>query len=646
MKTIYIPIILLFAFSINASAQEKSRQEKQGDKYSFNYSYEKAIDSYTSADKLSLEGQRKLAESYSLIGENDKAEAVYLMLVESPNGVLPLDYYNYSMILKSRGKYIEANKWMEKFVNLNPYDLRSKSYTETKSKFDSLLKDENKYKIEHLTVNTNAGDFGTSYFKNKIVFASTRTKAKAFKRKFNWNGKPFLDIYVSEVDGNQLKTPENFNKKLNGKMHDGPACFSNNGTFMAFTRNHYHDKSKDKVVELQIWFSSYTDNKWSEPVPFSINNSSYSVGHPFLTSDGKTMYFISNMPGGFGGADIYKVIKGSNGEWEKPENLGNKINTEGDEVFPFFNESNESLYFSSNGHCGLGDLDIFTCKIKGSEIGTVKNVGFPLNTQYDDFAIILDSTSQKGYFSSNRIGGSGDDDIYSVSILKALEIRKKIRGIAKDVTGKPIPNTFVSLLDSENAVIDTLTTKDNGAYVFFVESDKAFIVSGKKAGYKDGLSQANSKGKDSIIVMDVVLLKNEVDVVVEIIEVGKDLGKIVKFNPIYFDYHEYEIRPDAEIELDKIVKIMNEYPNMVVSLNSHTDCRSSRNYNQKLSVKRANASTNYIKKRITKPERISGKGYGETRLINNCDCDSKVLSKCSEEDHQLNRRTEFIIVKK
>lgn len=645
MKKIYIPIILIFGFSINANAQEKSRQEKQGDKYSFNYSYEKAIDSYTSSKNLSLEGQRKLAESYSLTGQNDKAEAVYLTLVQSPTGVLPLDYYHYAMILKSTGKYTESNKWMDKFVELNPYDLRSKSYVSTKSKFDSLLKDEGKYKIEHLTLNTNAGDFGTSYYKNKIVFASTRAKAKAFKKKFNWNGKPFLDMYVSDVDGNQLKDPENFSKKLNGKMHDGPASFSNNGTFMAFTRNHYHDKSDDKVIELQIWFSSFTDNKWSQPVPFSINNSEYSVGQPFLTSDGKTMYFVSNMPGGLGGADIYKVKKGDNGAWEKPENLGNKINTEGDEVFPFLSESNEILYFSSNGHCGLGDLDIFSCQLTGLKIGQVNNAGFPLNTQYDDFAMIIDSTSQKGYFSSNRSGGSGDDDIYSVSILKVIEIKKRIIGVAKDVSGTSIPNTFITLYDSKNEVIDTVTTKDNGAYKFFIESDKTFNLNGKKVGYKDGKSQANSNGKDSIIVSDVILTKNE-EVVVEKIEVGKDLGKVVKFNPIYFDYHEYKIRPDAEIELNKIVKIMNEYPNMVVNLNSHTDCRASKNYNQKLSDKRAQASTNYIKKRITKPERISGKGYGETKLINACNCDGKVVSGCSEDEHQQNRRTEFIIAKK
>ena len=645
MKKIYIPIILIFGFSINANAQEKSRQEKQGDKYSFNYSYEKAIDSYTSSKNLSLEGQRKLAESYSLTGQNDKAEAVYLTLVQSPTGVLPLDYYHYAMILKSTGKYTESNKWMDKFVELNPYDLRSKSYVSTKSKFDSLLKDEGKYKIEHLNLNTNAGDFGTSYYKNKIVFASTRAKAKAFKKKFNWNGKPFLDMYVSDLDGNQLKDPENFSKKLNGKMHDGPASFSNNGTYMAFTRNHYHDKSDDKVIELQIWFSSFTDNKWSQPVPFSINNSEYSVGQPFLTSDGKTMYFVSNMPGGLGGADIYKVKKGDNGAWEKPENLGNKINTEGDEVFPFLSESNEILYFSSNGHCGLGDLDIFSCQLTGLKIGQVNNAGFPLNTQYDDFAMIIDSTSQKGYFSSNRSGGSGDDDIYSVSILKVIEIKKRIVGVAKDVSGSSIPNTFITLYDSKNEVIDTVTTKDNGAYKFFIESDKTFNLNGKKVGYTDGKSQANSNGKDSIIVSDVILTKNE-EVVVEKIEVGKDLGKVVKFNPIYFDYHEYKIRPDAEIELNKIVKIMNEYPNMVVNLNSHTDCRASKNYNQKLSDKRAQASTNYIKKRISKPERISGKGYGETKLINACNCDGKVVSGCSEDEHQQNRRTEFIIAKK
>jgi outer membrane protein OmpA-like peptidoglycan-associated protein len=645
MKKLYIPIIIFIGISINAIAQDKSRKEKQGDKYSFNYTYDKAIDSYNRAKHLTIDGQRKLAKSYSQMGENTEAEVAYAKLVNSATGVLPEDYYNYAMVLKSNAKYDESAKWMEIFNDQKPNDLRAKDYIANKSSLPVLLKDNGKFKIEHLNVNTDAQDFGTSFYKNKIVFASSRAFPKMIKRKYSWTGKPFLNMYASEVDGAQLKDPKIFGKSLDGKMHDGPASFSNDGTYMAFTRNNYNDKTKDRIVELQIYFSTGKDENWATPEPFAYNNSEYSVTHPCLTANGTTMYFTSDMPGGFGGADIYRTSKSEKGEWQKPENLGDKINTEGDELFPFIDETNQIFYFVSNGRFGLGGLDLFISPVVGSSFGTSYNAGSPLNTQYDDFAIAIDGKTNKGYFSSNKIGGSGDDDIYSVEILKTIEINKKINGIAKTENGKAIPKTFITLFNDKGEIIDTLTTKDDGAYSFSVDKDRDFVLTGKKEKYIEGSNTANTYGPKAIVIADITLLTKE-EIVTRKIQEGADLGKILEFKSIYFDFHKYTIRPDAAAELDQIVKIMNQYPNMILKLSSYTDCRATKGYNQKLSENRAKASGDYIKKRIIKPARITSKGYGENNLVNGCACEGDIVSECSEDVHQENRRTEFIIVKK
>ena len=639
MKKLLIPIMILIGISVNAFAGDKSTKEKRGDKYYFVYSFDKAIDSYTRAKKLSLEGERRLAKSYRNLNQKAQSDSIYSKFIIASSEVLPEDYYTYAMILKSDGKYDESNKMMDKFNELKPEDLRAKDYAANKSEFANLSKDNGKYKIEHLSVNTDAQDFGTSFYKNKIVFTSTGANPDLMKRTYNWNGKPFLNMYVSEVADGQLKAPVIFDKSLDGKMHDGPASFSKDGNYMAFTRNNYDAKRKDRFVGLQIWFSNYKDSKWSKPEAFVLNSDTYSVGHPCLSADGNTMYFSSDMPGGLGGADIYRIKKDEKGVWGKAENLGNQVNTEGDELFPYYDETNSSLYFSSNGRFGLGGQDIFVCEIKGLGIGRVYNAGSPLNTRDDDFAVIVDGLTDKGYFSSNRTGGSGDDDIYSVEL---LNIGKKIQGIAKNADGKPIPKTFITFLDDKNIIIDTLTTQDDGAYTFAAVADKNYKLNGKKEKFIEGNNTANTFGKESIVKADVTLLTKE-EIVAQAIQPGADLGKILALNSIYYDLDKYNIRPDAAIELNKIVKIMNENPAMIVELRSYADCRASVEYNQILSDKRANASADYIKKRITKPERITGKGYGKTKSVNSCGCEGEVSSVCTEDQFQKDRRTEFII---
>lgn len=445
MTKIFIPFIAFIIICINVTAQEKSTKEIKGDKHFFNYSFDKAIVSYTHAKELSMDGQRKLAESYHNMDQNIQSEAVYLKLVSAPAGILPEDYYNYARVLKINDKNDEYGKMMDKFAALKPGDLRAKDYTANKFGVKDPAIDEGSYKIVQLNVNTNELDFGTCYYKNKIVFASTTAAPKMIVKKYNWTRKPFWDMYISDVDSDQLKNPKIFDKGLNGNLHDGPASFNRDGTYMAFTRNNYNDKSPEKIVELQIYFSTCKNEKWSKPESFVLNNPAYSIGQPCLTPEGNTMYFTSDMPGGYGGADLYRISKDANGVWGKPENLGDAINTEGDEMFPFFEANNEVLFFASNGRFGLGGLDIFIVAVNGPGFGPVINAGAPLNTKYNDFAAIANDKLKQGYFTSDRPGGSGGDDIYFVDILKMPDIGRKLKIITIDSI--PVP-AEVAVIDS------------------------------------------------------------------------------------------------------------------------------------------------------------------------------------------------------
>jgi len=635
MKKIFISLIAFVIICINLNAQEKSKKEQNGDKYFFVYSYVKAIDSYTQVKHLKADGQRKLAICYHKTGKNAESEDAYATLLNMPDGNSPDDYFNYAMILKMNGKYDDALKSMETFKKLKPDDLRARNFIVNKDKLEDLSIDKGKYNIVHLDINTDAEDFGTSFYKNKIVFASTKTSAKYFISKYNWTGKPYWDMYVADIDKKQLTSPVIFDKKLNGKLNDGPASFSNDGNFMAFNRNNYDTKRRNMFVRLQICFSSFKDGKWSEPEPFYLNSNDYSVGHPCLTADGKTMYFVSDMPGGFGGTDIYRITKDDKGVWGKPENLGEKINTEGDEMFPYIEEKNGILFFSSNGRYGLGGLDIYFCAISGLRFGRVYNAGAPLNSKDDDFAVIVNDSVTHGYFSSNRTGGSGGDDMYYFDFLKTIDVGKKITGIVKDKNDVPIPNSYVILYDDKNNIVDTTATQQDAAFTFLVDADKNFKLMGIKKTYNEGYTNTNTFGPAFIVKADVVLLQNEI--------VALSLPPLA-FNNIYFDLDKYNIRPDAIIELSKMVSEMNKNPAMIVKVSAYTDCRESKKYNQILSDKRALATVMFIRNRITNPQRIYGEGYSKTNLVNACACDGAVVSNCPESDHQKNRRTEFVII--
>ncbi len=637
MKKAFLFYTLLIAFSTFATAQEKSNKELRADEHFAVFNYPSAIDGYSTTKELTNDGQRKLAVSYHKTHQEIKAEEAYLILMNLPS-VTAEDHFDYAMVLKANGKYSEANKQLDQFAKQRPNDLRARSYINTNDALIAISKENGRYAITNLDANTSANDYAPGYYKNQIVFASDRSGPKLIVKKYSWTGRPFGDIYGAEIKGDQLKKPENFDKKLNGVLHDGPVSFNGNADYIAFTRNNPSAK-KDDIVTIQIWFSYFLAGKWSDPKPFNLNSSTYNVGQPFLTADGQTMYFTSDMPGGFGGSDIYKVTKITEGDWGSPMNLGNSVNTESDEMFPFYDGKNEQLYFSSNGHNGLGGLDIFTCQTYGAKISKAYNLGYPMNTQYDDFAGISDNSMKSGYFSSNRPTGKGGDDLYSFEVLKPLPIGKKLLGKVNDSNHTAIPTAFVSLGDENESMLDTMTTDEVGDFCFLVDANKNFTLTGQKANYLDGKTTANTFGKEVIVRAEIIL--NSADTATK---EEKELEVVTSLNPIYFDVDKFNIREDAKPGLDKVVEFLQLNPNTSIDLSAYTDCRESKYYNQVLSDKRANAVVNYLKKRTTNPKRITGKGYGESGLVTNCECEGNEHSSCSEADHQKNRRTEFRIV--
>lgn len=729
---INIILILVLLVSGRMLIYGQNTEKKKGDSYFNAYSYAESIKEYEAIPNKTIEIYRRLAISYQKIGNTDKAEDYWKAVVESEERTTE-DIYSYAFILSMNKKYSESERWMDEFIKLDDTDSRGRLWAENRGFYESLQQDNGRFQIESLEINNKQEDFGASYYKDKIVFVSTRQSIKMIKRQWNWNQLPFLDLFIAETDSNlQFKTIELFHRNINKKYHEGPASFNKAGDLMAFTRNNYQGKSKEGIIKLQLFTSEYTNEKWHNPVSMPFNSDDYSTGHPSYTPDGKMMYFASDMPGGFGGVDLYRIYRRADGSWTIPENLGDKINTEGDEMFPFVHPDG-MIFFASNGLPGLGGLDIFCAQITEKGFGEPRNIGSPVNSNFDDFALILNDNQTSGYFSSNRSEGLGEDDIYSFRLLKPFKFDKLLRGRTMDMDSNILSNVRVNLYNEDGNQIATRYTNLEGNYEFVINEDKFYSIAGAKEGYKDGHNTADSHVENYLINRDLILdkipkfsiyflvtdsrtgksienvkirfidyieHKNEIiltpksgdifrkllgkeindtisyEIALEKkgymsetllyntrlyregqynihedlnfkmhkVEEGMDLSTIININPIYFDLNESYIRPDAAIELDKIVKVMNDNPNMEIELGSHTDCRGSFKYNMDLSDKRAKSSALYIKERISDPERIYGKGYGESKLINHCECEGSKNVPCTEEEHQLNRRTEFRIL--
>lgn len=730
MKEIKKIIVLLIVVLSSQAFSQVSTLETKGTKHYKNFSFYKAIDKYeeVGVERLTTVGLRNLADAHRYTHNTEKAEQYYAVLSTKPDNKAE-DLLMYAEMLLMNGKPEEYDKWMNSFHMRLAQDSRGQEFAAKKGEYNRLKVDNRKFEIFNLDINTEKEDFGPAFYKNQVVFASSRKHNLPIKRIWNWNKFPYLNIYESDLTADKkLTNVKRLSKKINKKYHEGPATYSADGNLMVFTRNNYDEKSSDNETKLTMFYREKdSEGKWGKIISYSFNDKEYSVGHPALSADGKTLYFVSDMPGGIGQTDIYKIER-KNNVWTKPVNLGNVINTEGKEMFPFYHEEG-MLFFASDGHVGLGGLDVFISTVKDTTYGEIKNLGYPLNDSKDDFGFVLDSEQKFGFFSSNRPGGHGSDDIYAFNLLNPY--CKEIKGLVVDLEDSILPGSTVVLTDAQGNVVAIDTVGDDAAYRFCVEPGN-YKLRGSKVEYRDGKNTANPKEESGPIIANLVLAKDtdfglyalitdkntglplegvnvvlinkltntrdtiltpetgdfekelieknlndnisydfeltkqgylsktvtynkklivpgvdtvSADLSMDPFEVGGDLSKLIEINPIFFDLNKSFIRPDAAIELDKIVAIMNEYPEMYIELGSHTDCRASKRYNEKLSDRRAKSSAKYIASRITNPKRIYGKGYGESQLINHCECEGRRKVPCTEEEHQINRRTEFKITK-
>ncbi|MBO0354339.1 OmpA family protein [Muricauda ruestringensis] len=645
-KRILLLLIIVCGFWTKVTAQKDSIPDKQMERvmeraderynqYSFSPAidiYKKVLDKgYTSPDLL-----KRLGNSYYFNAKYQEAADTYAKLNTTyPDEMSVEDVFRYAQSLKSIGNYDQAAQLMESFREM----------TSTMSDFDEdymtkIEENSGRYTVKTFPYNSKYSDFAAAYYEKGLIFASDRDTGNFARYRHTWNARDFLDLYKVNADSVSNNNVVKLGGVVNTRLHESTSVVTKDGTTMYFTRNNFFDgrKKKDEegIIRLKIYSAENIDGEWLNITELPFNSDSYSVAHPMLSPDGKKLYFVSDMPGSLGESDIFVTEIIGDGTYGPIKNLGSNINTIARETFPFIDKDGV-LYFSSDGHQGLGGLDVFATKIAYNDYTQpVVNVGKPVNTPKDDFSYIFNSENKTGYFSSNREGGMGDDDIYEFVENEplVLDCIQEITGTVRDrISNEVLAGATVKIIDEENNEISSTITDSEGNYILMLDCSKGNFVRASRDGYVPSEEYLPiSDGKPRIV--DFYL---ERDLVTG--GFGDDLAKLLQLSTIYFDLNKYNIRPDAEIEIQKVIVAMEKYPSLKIKVNSHTDSRGVDAYNLWLSQKRAEATVDYMISKGISANRLQGEGYGETRLVN--DCANGV--QCSEEQHQLNRRSEFII---
>ncbi|WP_347053701.1 OmpA family protein [Flavobacterium olei] len=566
-KGLYISFVFLLISILGNSlyAQNKKLQKANNlyDKLAFAEAgklYQELVDS----GNTSTEVYTKLGDSYYYNAEYAKAAQSYSKLMEaSANNVPPEYYFRYAQALNSTGKRSEAAAVMRTYYAKNQKNDLNENWVP--EKFHNQMKlQSGRYTIVPVGINSPFSDFGTAFNgEDKIIYASAKDTGIIIKRIHKWTDKSFLKLYTADVTSNgELQNSKKLKGEINTKYHQSTPAITKDGKTMFFTRNNYTDgklkrDNVSKISYLKIYTASNVDGVWKniKELPVPVNSENFSSAHPALSPDETELYFVSDRNNKFGNSDLYVVnLNHDRTIGNNLRKLGDEINTLGGETFPFIDDSN-ILYFSSDGHPGLGGLDVFAAKKDKNGVYQIVNLGDGVNSENDDFAYVINNRAKKGYFSSNR---GGNDDIYGFT--------------------ENSPPLFKSDEPEQIAI--------NEPYI-------------------------------------------------------EDLTATLKLEPIYFDFNGFKIRESSKTELNKVIQLMNDRPQIVVKVNAHTDCRGKDDFNLLLSEKRAKSTVNYIINGGIDANRISGEGYGETRIINKC----KNGVQCTEQEHQLNRRSEFIIVK-
>uniref|UniRef100_UPI004049A85C OmpA family protein n=1 Tax=Flavobacterium sp. TaxID=239 RepID=UPI004049A85C len=625
MRNLYITLSFVMASGI-ISAQ--NQYTKAADKLFDRYEYVDAAKEYlklAEGSKADSYVYKQLAESYYNVFNTKEAVKWYAKVVEEKQDAET--YYKYAQMLKAEGNFKEADKQMQQFAQLAPNDQRAKAFKSNPNYLPALQGQTKLYDVAKSDVSSDKTDFGAVLTNdNNVYFSSSRNTSR---KTSGWNEEPYLDIYRATYNANGTISDAVAVDNINTKWHDGPVSITSDGATMYYGSESFNEKefTKDKAKnakfgKIYLYKATKEGDKWVNAKPLPFNNKEYDVRNPSISKDGKTLYFSSNMPGGFGGEDIWKVSVNGD-EYGTPENLGAKVNTEANESFPFITDDNV-LFFSSNGKTGFGGLDVF--KMDLNKESEAINVGEPVNTSKDDFAFTYNTSKKVGFFSSNR---DGVDNIYKADPICNF---RAVTTVRDEITGKEIEGALVVLTDEKQNILSSLTTDMYGRTETTLKCLPVYISYATKSGYENSNVYKveipeNEFGQDmavGITLKPIVPIITETEVILQ---------------PIYFEFNKSNITAQGAEELNKLVVVMNEHPEMVIFAKSHTDNRGSDSYNMKLSDRRAKATVQYLISKGIAKERISGQGFGES--------EPKVACKsCTEEEHAQNRRSEFLIVKK
>lgn len=642
-KVLSLLLITVLSFGVKSTAQERL-VTKANAKYQ-DYSFSPAIDiykrvlekGYVSADLL-----KKLGNSYYFNADYDGAAKTYERLVnEYPSEVGPEYYFRYAQTLKTLGDYDGANTIMVKFTEVTTNDLRAAVYSEEKNYLEEIKENSGRYNIAQFQYNSPYSDFAPSFYKDGLIFSSDRDTGNFARYRHTWNAKDFLDLYKVNADSISTNLVTKLSDNVNTRLHESTSVTTKDGNILYFTRNNFvegkYKKDEKGVIRLKIFKAELVDGVWTNIEELPFNSDAYSVANPALSPDEKTLYFASDMPGSIGESDLFKTTINEDGTYGTPVNLGTAINTEARETFPFIT-GEEVLYFSSDGHPGLGGLDIFATKIAKNRLtGSVVNVGEPVNSQKDDFTFIFNEETKEGYFASNRSEGQGADDIYSFleTIPLILDCNQQVTGTVRDkISNEVLVGATIKVINENNEEILTAITDSEGKYSIMVDCNQGNFVRASMEGYvpsEEYLGKSDGKPR----IMDFYLERDKITA-----GFGDDLAKLLQLSTIYFDFDKYNIRKDSEVEVEKVIAAMEKYPSLRIKVNSHTDSRGKDSYNLWLSQKRAESTVNYMISKGISSDRLEGEGFGETKLVNQCENGVR----CSNTEHELNRRSEFIIL--
>ena len=634
----YIITGIVLLITICAFAQNDT--QKKADNLFNNFAFVQATNAY---HDLINEGfntdyaTRQLADSYAYLRNPDSAVVYYEKAVKQNN--VPIEYYyNYSQALRGVKDYEASRVWMKQFKDAGG-NIEEQRFLKDSDFLNSIFNAKKQYFLKDIKFNSKFSEFGAYEHDGNIYFTSSRDKGDLKKHINGWDEEPFLNIYVIHKNANDsiVNGKSKLKGQVNSVYHDGPLTLTKDGKTMYFSRTDFIKnilgRNNEGISNLKIYKASLVEDKWTniEELPFNSNH--FSNAHPALSEDESKLYFASDRSGGKGGSDIYYVDI-HNGTFGKPKNVGSVVNTNKNEKFPFIN-SEGALFFSSDGHPGLGLLDVFgTVSNESKNIVSIINLGTPVNSSKDDFSFFMNEDGLSGYFASNRHGGIGSDDIYAYDRLPQLNLDGTVYDT---INNSPISNAMVTLLDINNNVLAKLQTDNNGHYSINIDRDADYVVKVNKDGFVDYENALTSKSIDRNVktVTNDFSMQPEAKV--------EEITEIVKLSPIYYTYNSSKIRNEDLQELDSMVNTMlNIHPNMTIRIESYSDSRGPANYNYKLSQDRANATYKYLVNKGVNPDRIIDyKGYGEEKLTNGCDS----TTKCTEAQHQKNRRTQFIVVK-